>query len=77
MNDATRRDGGSGGGSEGAKVGERRVAGGGGGGWGMARDQKPRACRISLDNGINWIGIGRAVVSRYSITEAAIVFRGL
>lgn len=38
---------------------------------------KSRACRISLDNGINWIAIGRAVVSRYSITEAAIVFRGL
>lgn len=68
MNDATRRDG-----TE--DRGGQRLASDE---WeGMARDQKPRACRISLDNGINWIGIGRAVVSRYSITEAAIVFRGL
>ena len=66
MNDATRRDQ-----ESGAKVGERRIEGGG---WPAI---KSRACRISLDNGINWIGIGHAVVSRYSITEAAIVFRGL
>lgn len=55
-------------------------AGGGcaeGGGGDCTSAIKSRACRIPLDNGINWIAIGRAVVSRYSITEAAIVFRGL
>lgn len=54
---------------------------GGGGSWRgeSALAIKSRACKIPLpsDNGINWIAIGRAVVSRYSITEAAIVFRGL